>query len=328
MIYSALKWIVGIALHWFYRDVRVTDRERIPAAGPLLIAVNHQNALVDSLIVGWVVPRRLAMTAKATLTKNPLIALVFRIIGVVPLRRASDEAHELNGAPLDPSRNTRAFHEILNLLDQRGAVLIFPEGKSHNETGLEPLKTGLARLALQARDERSISGINILPLGLVFEDKGVPGTIVAAHVGEAIDMDSWPTSDHVALTDELARRLRDVSEKAGAPAARAIVIPQTDLPQTDPLRKRLIALAASWGRFTHQIPIRIARRLAVKRSIDADQPAMLTIMFGIGFVLITYAIQITLVGVFAHSFWISGLYLAGLVIGAYWAAFENHPRHC
>jgi len=321
MIYSALKWIIGIALHWFYGDVRVTGSERIPASGPLLIAVNHQNALVDSLIVGWVVPRRIAMTAKATLTENPLVALVFRILGVVPLRRASDEARKSNGTPLDPSRNTGAFREILNLLNQRGAVLIFPEGKSHNETGLEPLKTGMARLALQARDEQSIRGVNILPLGLVFEDKGVPGTIVAAHIGEAIHMDSWPTTDHITLTDEIARRLRDVSEEAGIPAAQAIA-----LPQPDPLRKKLIAIAASWGRFTHQIPIRIARRLAVIRSTDADQPAMLTIMFGIGLVLLTYAVQITVVGVFVHSFWISGLYLAGLVTGAYWAAFEEHPR--
>ncbi len=322
MIYGSLRWIIGIALHWFYRDVRVTGRERIPAAGPLLIAVNHQNALVDSLIVGWVMPRRIAMTAKATLAANPLIALVFRILGVVPLRRASDEARKSNGAPLDPSRNTGAFGEIVNLLDQQGAVLIFPEGKSHNETGLEPLKTGMARLALLARDERFISGVNILPVGLVFENKGVPGTIVAAHVGEVIHMDSWPTDDHIALTDEIARRLRDLSEEAGIPAARALA-----LPQTNRLRKKLISVAAFWGRLTHQIPIRIARKLAVKRSTDADQPAMLTIMFGIGFVVLAYAFQITLVGVFVHSFWISCLYLAGLVIGAYWAAFEEHPRH-
>ncbi|MFL5609336.1 MAG: 1-acyl-sn-glycerol-3-phosphate acyltransferase, partial [Gemmatimonadaceae bacterium] len=65
MIYGLLRWITGIALHWFYSDIRVVGRERIPAEGPLFVAVNHQNALVDSLIVGWIVPRRLAMTAKA-----------------------------------------------------------------------------------------------------------------------------------------------------------------------------------------------------------------------------------------------------------------------
>jgi 1-acyl-sn-glycerol-3-phosphate acyltransferase len=294
----------------------------IPASAPLLIAVNHQNALVDSLIVAWVVPRRIAMTAKATLVRNPLVALVFRVLGVVPLSRVNDEAQKSNGSPADHSRNTGAFREILNLLGQRGAVLIFPEGKSHNEVGLEPLKTGLARLALQARDKRSIKGVTILPLGLVFEDKGVPGTIAGVHVGEPIEMDSWPNTNHVALTEEIARRLRSVSEEAALPLPEGDIVRQ----RNSSLKEKLITLAASWGRLTHQFPVRIARSIAVKRSTDADQPAMLTIMFGIGFVLLTYAIHLTILGVLIHSFWISSLYLASLLSGAYWAAFEQHPR--
>jgi len=322
MIYHGLRWVNGIALHWFYRDIRVTGRNRIPASAPLLIAVNHQNALVDSLIVGWVVPRRIVMTAKATLLNNPLIALVFRVIGVVPLRRVSDEARQSNGSPVDRSRNTGAFQEILDLLGKSGAVLIFPEGKSHNEVGLEPLKTGLARLALQARDKRSIKGVTILPLGLVFEDKGVPGTIAGVHVGEPIEMDSWPNTDHAALTEEIAKRLRAISEEAGLPEPEVSAVRESQ----SSLKERLIALAASWGRLTHQFPVRVARSIAVKRSTDADQPAMLTIMFGIGFVLLTYAIHLTILGVLIHSFWISLLYLAGLLSGAYWGAFEQHPR--
>jgi 1-acyl-sn-glycerol-3-phosphate acyltransferase len=322
MIYRVLRWINGIALHWFYRDIRVSGTENIPATAPLLIAVNHQNALVDSLIVAWVVPRRITMTAKATLLRNPLIALLFRILRVVPLRRVSDEIPKSDGSPVDRSRNAEAFREIFDVLDRRGAVLIFPEGKSHNEIGLEPLKSGLARLALQARDKHSIKGIAILPLGLVFEEKGVPGTIAGVHIGKPIDLDSWPTTDHGALTQEIATRLRGVSEEAELP------LPQTAGigPSKRSLRERFITLAASWGRLTHQFPVRIARNIAVKRSTDADQPAMLTIMFGIGFVLLTYTIHLTILGMLVHSFWIGCLYLAGLLIGAYWAAFEQHPR--
>jgi 1-acyl-sn-glycerol-3-phosphate acyltransferase len=322
MIYSALRWVNGIALHWFYRDIPVTGRHNVPGDVPLLIAVNHQNALVDSLIVGWVIPRRITMTAKATLAENPLIALLFKMLGVVPLRRVSDEARKSTGAPVDRSRNTDAFQEIMDVLERRGAVLIFPEGKSHNELGLEPLRSGLARLALQARNERSIAGVRILPVGLVFENKGVPGTIAGVNIGEAIEMDSWTSDDHVALTEEIAVRLRRVSEEATVPNPEAPVT--TKEPRS--LRERLIGAVASWGRLTHQLPVRLARRLAVKRSVDADQPAMLTIMFGIGFVLLTYVIQLTILGTLVRSFWLSTLYLVSLLAGAYWAAFERHAR--
>jgi 1-acyl-sn-glycerol-3-phosphate acyltransferase len=322
MIYGVLRWITGIALHWFYGDIRVVGKERIPARGPLLIAVNHQNALVDSLIVGWVVPRRLTMTAKATLTDNPLIAFVFKMLHVVPLRRVSDEARKSNGAPFDRSRNREAFREIIDLLQESGAVLIFPEGKSHNESGLEPLKTGLARLALQARDEGGIKGIRILPLGLVFENKGTPGTTVGTQIGETIEMDTWLGTSYIALTEEIAKRLRAVSEAAGLPLGEYGPREQT----RDSAKERLIALAAWWGRLTHQTPVRIARSLAVRRSTNADEPAMLTILFGIGLVLITYIIHLTIVGALAHSIWIACIYLIGLLAGAYWAAFEEHPR--
>jgi 1-acyl-sn-glycerol-3-phosphate acyltransferase len=322
MIYGLLRWITGIALHWFYNDIRIAGAEKIPVNGPLLIGVNHQNALVDSLIVGWLVPRRIAMTAKATLTDNPLIAILFRILHVVPLRRMSDEATKQKGLPVDRSRNVHAFAEIFKLLERNGALLIFPEGKSHNEAGLEPLKTGLARVALQARDEHGITGVRILPLGLVFEDKGTPGTAVCAHVGTAIEIDSWQGSDHTVLTQEIAERLRTVSEDAE--------LPRKEFGQagasSSTFRERAIALAAWWGRLTHQLPVRIARNMAVNRSTDADQPAMLTIMFGIGLVLLTYVVHLTIVGIVVHSFLFDCLYLAGLLSGAYWAAFQQHPR--
>lgn len=321
MIYPVLRWIAGIALHWFYGDIRILGRERIPARGPLLIAVNHQNALVDSLIVGWVVPRRIAMTAKATLAGNPLVAFLFRILHVVPLRRVSDEVKKENRFPIDRSRNRQAFGELVELLRSSGAVLIFPEGKSHNELGLEPLKTGLARLALQARDDAGIKGIRVLPIGLVFEDKGTPGTAVGARIGEAIEMDVWSGTNHKALTEEIAGRLRAISEEAGLP-------PQQSSPEQTQhsVKEQLISLAAWWGRFTHETPVRIARNMAVSRSTNADEPAMLTILFGLGLVLITYVAHLTIVGVLTHSVWINLLYLLGLLTGAYWAAFEQHPR--
>jgi hypothetical protein len=234
----------------------------------------------------------------------------------------SDEASKQNGLPVDRSRNVHAFAEIFKLLERDGALLIFPEGKSHNETGLEPLKTGLARVALQARDEHGITGVRILPLGLVFEDKGTPGTAVRAHVGAILEMDSWQDTDHTILTEEIAERLRAVSEDAGLPRKEFIEAEE----KIDNLRESIIALAAWWGRLTHELPVRTARSMAVKRSTDADQPAMLTIMFGVGLVLLTYVVHLTIVGMVFHSFLFDCLYLAGLLSGAYWAAFQQHPR--
>src|SRR6185369_6011297 len=151
-------------------------------------------------------------------------------------------------------------------LEKRGAVLIFPEGKSHNEAALEPLRTGLARLALQARASQEIRGVRILPIGLVFEDKGTPGSGVEVRVGDAIDMDTWHGTDPVSLTAKIAERLRKVSDPKLHP------VPEIRVARSKSSTSRtLIALAAMWGRLTHEAPIQVARNIALSRSRDADQ---------------------------------------------------------
>jgi 1-acyl-sn-glycerol-3-phosphate acyltransferase len=313
MIYKTLRWLSGILLHWFYSEIRVEGAENIPMSGPLLLAVNHPNAMVDSLIAGWVVPRQIRMTAKATLWKNPLIAIVFRLIGVVPLRRASDEPAESGESRL---RNNKAFAEIVAALKSGGTVLIFPEGKSNSDS-LMPLRTGLARIALEARTAE-VKGLSVLPVGLNFENKGIPGSRVIARIAAPLAMDAWPGDSARDLTAALSVRLSDVSNHSVFQTIEAMPPTVRQGP--------LMRLASWWGRTTHEIPVRYARQLAVARSADADEPAMLTMLFGTGLVIASYAIHLTVVGLLTRSVIFSIAYLAALIAGAYSTAFERHHR--
>lgn len=203
MLYRVLRWITRVALRWFYRDVEVNGLERIPRRGPVLLAVNHPNALVDALVVGDVLPRELVLTAKATLFEHPVLRVLFRSVKIIPLRRVSDEAKKSPGAAPDSARNVEAFRAILDALAASEAVLIFPEGKSHSQPSLAPLRTGLARIALQGRDERAIRGIVIVPVGLAFERKWRPRTRIFVHVGDPISLDDWLPRDRASPVDAL-----------------------------------------------------------------------------------------------------------------------------
>jgi len=165
MIYGLLRWFTGIALHWFYSSIQITGREKIPMSGPVIIAASHHNALVDALIAGWIAPRHLTLTAKATLMDNIFLRWLFPIVGIVPLRRVSDELKKKDTGKVDPSRNAGAFEAILDVLQKGEMVLIFPEGISHSNPELAPLKTGASRIALEARDRRHTKDLQIIPLG-------------------------------------------------------------------------------------------------------------------------------------------------------------------
>lgn len=219
-MYALLRAIAGIALRWFYRGIDVEGLERIPRDAPIMLTVNHPNALVDALVVAWVVPRRVILTAKATLFQNPLFAWFLARAGVVPLVRVSDVRSGAVRGPADPARNERSFQALRSVLERGGAMLIFPEGISHDEPSLAKLRTGAARIALQARDEAGVRNLHIVPVGLTFERKDAPRSRVLAQVGEPIAVDSWHAAEGEnavqALTDEIDTRLRAVTLNYGS----------------------------------------------------------------------------------------------------------------
>src|SRR5215213_4763227 len=219
MLYKILRWIGRMALRWFYREVDVAGLERVPPDAPLLIASNHPNQLIDALLVGCSMPRTVTFTGKAILLDNPVMRVFMSRLPFVPLRRAADERKRDPNAPPDRSRNADSFRAILDALEQRQAVLIFPEGISHDRPELAPIKTGVARIALQARDDRAIRGLHVLPVGMTYERKWAARTRALVLVGEPIAIDDWrpPAGEEdeaaavQALTAEVDSRMRAVT---------------------------------------------------------------------------------------------------------------------
>ena len=213
MLYRLLRGTAAIALRWYYSDVAVQGEERVPRDGPLLILANHPNALIDPLLVGTSVPRRVLLTAKATLFEQRALAWLLRTVGVVPLRRAKDESNDSATRPVTPERNAEAFARVTSALREHEAVLVFPEGISHDDPTLAPLKSGAARMALQAHRD-GVAGIRLLAMGLVFEAKERPHSRALVRIGDALDLEHW-LSEHAPeaqeLTEELERRLRTVT---------------------------------------------------------------------------------------------------------------------
>jgi 1-acyl-sn-glycerol-3-phosphate acyltransferase len=208
MLYRVLRAAADAALRWYYADIVVQGAERIPATGPLVIAANHPNALVDALLAVTTLRRPVRLTAKATLFEHPLLAPLLRAVGVVPLRRAKDELAARRGGEISVARNLESFRQVTDALRQGSVVLVFPEGISHDGPTLAPLRTGAARMALSAADA-GVRGVRLLPLGLIFEQKERPRSRVLVRIGEPIDLDDWrasaTTGNASALTPDASR---------------------------------------------------------------------------------------------------------------------------
>ena len=162
--YRVVRALARRLLRFAYRRVEVEGVEHVPATGPLLIVANHQHALVDSLALLDALPRPAGPLAKAPLFRVPVIGRLLRGVGAVPVFRPQDAAE-------NDGRGARANVEILEACSARlragEALVLFPEGVSHAAPRLMPLRTGAARIALDAGVP-----VTVLPVGLVFEDGG------------------------------------------------------------------------------------------------------------------------------------------------------------
>lgn len=174
-----LRAFARLVLKIFFRRVEVVGEERIPLDRPLVLVANHVNGLVDAALLVGPLPVWPRLLAKSTLWKNPIIRPFVEGARAIPVYRQQDK--------VDTAGNEQMFEATHEVLISGGAIALFPEGKSHNEPRLQPLKTGLARIVLGAERKRPGLGVRIVPVGLTFDEKESFRSRALVQVGEPID---------------------------------------------------------------------------------------------------------------------------------------------
>ncbi len=110
-------------------------RENIPARGPVLLVANH-SSLLDPPLIGGASHRQLTYLAKAELFKIPLFGALIHGLNARPVRREGADAGALRTAK--------------RVLEEGGALLVFPEGTRGEEGVIRPAKPGAGLLAVSS----------------------------------------------------------------------------------------------------------------------------------------------------------------------------------
>ena len=115
-----------------FADWKVTGRENVPSMGPLVVVANHLSNL-DPPLLGASLPRRIRFLAKDTLfVGGPLVRWFLGSYGAFPVNR--------DGA------DVRAYRWALKLLNNDGALVVFPEGTRSRNGQMQKAKPGVVGL--------------------------------------------------------------------------------------------------------------------------------------------------------------------------------------
>ena len=94
----AIRSILRLILRVFFPRIELSGIDRVPAEGPVMLAVNHPNGLVDPVFLMCLSPRPVSFLAKAPLFEMPVIGWFVRALGSIPVYRRQDGG-------FDPERN-------------------------------------------------------------------------------------------------------------------------------------------------------------------------------------------------------------------------------
>jgi glycerol-3-phosphate O-acyltransferase/dihydroxyacetone phosphate acyltransferase len=222
---TLLRPLLRVMLRIFFRRIEVTGVERVPLDGPVIFVLNHPNGLIDPAFLLCLAPRRVAFLAKAPLFRIPIMGAIARAFEAIPVHRRQDAGADLR-------KNAETFEAARGVLVRGGTIAVFPEGASHSDPKLRPLKTGTARIALGAAAGLPADlSLEIVPVGLYYRAKQTFRSAALLHFGFPLSVErvvlargAEPPPEPVhRLTTRIESALRDVTLEADEADAHGLV---------------------------------------------------------------------------------------------------------
>ncbi|GAB3021241.1 hypothetical protein GCM10027284_45850 [Cyclobacterium sediminis] len=176
---SLLKRLVKTALWFYFSEIEVVGNWKPYKHRPTLIIANHQNALLDALLIATLIDLKPYFLARASVFKNPLIAKILAFMRMVPVYRIRDGFGTISG-------NNKSFALCKSILKKNGKILIFPEGNHSLKRRIRPLSKGFTRIVAATLADDPSFDLIILPIGLSYQAHQKSGSKALLEIGAPI----------------------------------------------------------------------------------------------------------------------------------------------
>src|SRR5690242_17805168 len=178
MLYPLLKILSRIAIRIFCRKIIINKPELLKSKGPLLLACNHPNSFLDSIILDTLFNEAVWSLARGDVFKKPFYIQLLTALKILPVYRTSEGVENL-------TENYKTFSDCIELFRKNAIVCIFSEGQCINEWHLRPLKKGTARLAIKSWEENI--PLKVLPVGINYSSFRKFGKNIFLNFGNIIE---------------------------------------------------------------------------------------------------------------------------------------------
>ena len=182
--HNILRSYLWIGLRFYFSRIIIHGTKHIPKEGAVIFTANHQNAFLDALLIATFNRRSTYFLTRASVFRNPIARFLLESINMRPVFRVRDGWNTIQ-------QNDQTFGECIEELHQGGTVGVFPEGNHDMRRRLRPLSKGFTRIAFGMLDKYPNQRLQIIPIGLNYENHTQARTAVSMHFGEAIQVNGF-----------------------------------------------------------------------------------------------------------------------------------------
>ena len=158
IFYAIIRFILSKYNFFYFRNFKIIGKENIPTNGAVLFSPNHQNALLDPLLVGTTAGKSIYSLTRSDVFGGPL-QWFLDAMQTIPVYRIRDGYDKLKN-------NQEVFERCYTLLSNKQNMMMFSEGKHHDQYYLLNLSKGSSRLALEAQLRSPQHPIYLQPVGI------------------------------------------------------------------------------------------------------------------------------------------------------------------
>ncbi len=209
-LYRLTRAVIKLSMQVFFRKIELRNGKSVPKQGPVLFVANHPNSIMDALVMGVVTRRKVNYIGHAGLFSNRLKSWFLRSTGVIPVYRREDASEKMQ-------QNVSMFAACFRALENGETIGIFPEGTSDMVRKVKKVKTGAARIVLEAERQNEYAlGVTVLPIGLYFFSRSRFRSKVLVNVGKPIALQDFfrmNKEDNVKAVQALTLKIQQNLEK-------------------------------------------------------------------------------------------------------------------
>lgn len=205
MLYFFIRPFARIGLFGFCRNIFISNTEVLKNDRPVILASNHPTAFLEPCILACFLPYPIHYVVRADFFKYSFLRQLMYSLHLIPIHRKQNSDYQ------DLKQNFSLIAGMQEKLNDNKILMVLVEGSASVKKQLRPLQKGVGRIAFGTYERFKREDIEIIPVGVNFDDATRPRLTAMIGLGEPLLLKDYLPLYHENKARAINQLIKDVS---------------------------------------------------------------------------------------------------------------------